>query len=163
MVAVGEHLGLEGEERAARVDEVEAGQAVLACDLLCAQVLLHRERVVRAALHGRVVRDDHALPALDDADPRDDPGRRRVTVVELPGRERIQLQERRPRIDQPVDALARRELAARAVPLDRLLAAAGRDECRALAQLRDERFHRRATPLEGLVTNDFGREHCHGG
>ena len=94
VVAVGEDLGLERQERAARVDEVEAGQPVLPRDLLCAQVLLHRERVVRAALHGRVVRDDHALATLDDADPGDDPGRRSVAVVELPRGEGVQLEER---------------------------------------------------------------------
>ena len=107
VVAVGEDLGLEREERAARVDEVEARQPVLARDLLRAQVLLHGERVVRAALHRRVVRDDHALAALDDADAGDDPGRRRVAVVELPGGERVQLEERRSRVDEAVDPLAR--------------------------------------------------------
>ena len=73
VVAVGKHLGLQRQERAARVDEVEARQPVLLGHLLRAQVLLHRQREVRAALHGRVVRDDHALAALDDADSGDDP------------------------------------------------------------------------------------------
>jgi hypothetical protein len=74
VVPVWEDLRLQREERAARVDEVEARESVLARDLLRAEVLLDRERVVRAALHGRVVRDDHALAALDDTDPGDDPG-----------------------------------------------------------------------------------------
>ena len=161
VVAVGEDLGLEGEERAARVHEVEAREPVLAGDLLCAEVLLHRERVVRAALDRRVVGDDHALPSLDDADPGHDPRRRRVAVVQLPGGERVQLEERGARVDEPVDPLARRELAAGAVSLDRLLAAAGGDERRALAQLGDERRHRRAAALERLVAHDLGREHGH--
>ena len=93
-------------------------------DLLRAQVLLDREREVGAALHGRVVRDDHALAALDDADPGDDPGRRRLAVVDVPRGERVQLEEGRARVDEPVDPLARRQLAARAVALDRSLAAA---------------------------------------
>ena len=135
VVAVGEDLGLEREEGAPRVHEVQAREPVLACDLLCAEVLLHRERVVRAALHRRVVGDDHALPSVDDADPGDDPRRRCVAVVQLPGRERVQLEERGARVDEPVDPLARRELAAGAVSLDRLLAPAGGDERRALAQL----------------------------
>ena len=158
VVAVGKDLGLEREECAARVDEVEARQAVLARDLLGAEVLLHRERVVRAALHRRVVGDDHALPALDDPDSGDDAGRGRVAVVELPGGERVQLEERRPRIDEAVDPLARGELAARAVALRCLLAAACRDACRALAQFGDERLHRRAPALERLVANDLGRQ-----
>ena len=82
VLAVREDLGLQRQERAARVDEVQARQLVLLGDLLRAQVLLDRQREVRAALHRRVVRDDHALPALDDADARDDararaPARRR--------------------------------------------------------------------------------------
>ena len=118
VLAVGEDLGLERQERAARVDEVDARQPVLLGDLLRAQVLLDREREVRAALHGRVVREDHARPALDDADPGDDPGRRRLAVVDLPGGERAELEERRAGIDEPVDPLARGQLPARAMPLD---------------------------------------------
>ena len=118
MVAVGEDLGLEREEGAARVDEVDARQVVLLRDLLGAQVLLHGQREVGAALHGRVVRDDHALLALDDADARDDAGGGCVAVVEVPGGERVQLEERGAGIDEPVDAIAGRELAAGAVALD---------------------------------------------
>ena len=161
VVAVGEDLGLQREERAARVDEVDAGQAVLARDLLGAEVLLDRERVVGAALDRRVVRDDHALTALDDADPGDDPGRGRVAVVEVPGRERVQLEERGARVDEPVDPLARGELPARAVALDRLVAAARSHLRGALAELRDERLHRRAPALERLVAHDLGRERTH--
>ncbi len=93
VVAIGEDLGLEREERAARVDEVEAGEPVLSRDLLSAEMLLHRQRVVGAALDRRVVGDDDALAALDDPDPRDDARRRRVSAIELPGRERVQLEE----------------------------------------------------------------------
>ena len=63
VVAVGEHLVLGGQEGAAGVDEVDARQPVLQRDLLGAQVLLDRHRVVRAALDGGVVGDDHALAA----------------------------------------------------------------------------------------------------
>ena len=84
MVAVGKDLGLERQERAAGVDEVDARQAVLLGHLLRAQVLLHRQREVRAALDRGVVRDDHALAALDDADSGDDPRRGRLAVVHVP-------------------------------------------------------------------------------
>ena len=146
VLAVGKDLGLERQERAARVDEVDARQVVLLRHLLRAQVLLDREREVRAALDGRVVGDEHALPALDDADPRDDPGRRRLAVVEVPGGERASSRNAVPGSTQPVDPLAGGQLAARAVPLDRLLAAAARDLRRALAQLGDERLHPRPPP-----------------
>ena len=104
-------------------------------------MLLHGEREVRAALHRRVVRDDHALAALDDADPGDDAGARRAAVVEIPGGERVELEERSARIDEPVDAFAHGELSARGVALHRLLAAAERDLRSPLAELRDKRLH----------------------
>ena len=140
VVAVGEDLGLQRQVGAARVDEVEARQAVLLGDLLRAQVLLDREREVGAALHGRVVRDDHALAALDHADAGDDARARSLSVVDLPCCERVQLEERRARVDQAVDPLAREQLAALAVTVDRSLAAAGGDLRGAFAKLFDERL-----------------------
>ncbi len=71
MLAVGENLVLLGQERPARVDEVEAGQAVGRGDSLRPQVLLDRDRVVSAAFHGGVVGDHHAVGALNAPDPRD--------------------------------------------------------------------------------------------
>ena len=76
VLAIGKDLGLQRQERAARVDEVDAGQAVLERDLLRAQVLLDRERVVGAALDRGVVGDDQHLAARDAADAGDEPGRR---------------------------------------------------------------------------------------
>ena len=128
VLAVGEHLGLERQEGAARVDEVDAGEPILQRHLLRAQMLLDGEREVRAALHGRVVRDEHALSALDDADPRHDSGRRSGAVVEIPGRERVQLEKRGAGVDQAVDPLARRQLPPRSVPLHGLLAAPSSDQ-----------------------------------
>ena len=94
VVAVGEDVGLERQERAAAVDEIDARQAVLEGDLLGAEMLLDRHRVVGAALDGRVVGDDHDRRPLDPADPGDDPGRRGVVVVEAVGGERTELEER---------------------------------------------------------------------
>ena len=162
VLPVGEHVRLEREERPTRVDEVHAREPVLLCHLLRAEVLLHRERVVRAALDGRVVRDDDAVPPFDHADPGDDPGGRGVAVVELPGGERVQLEEGGAGVDETVDPLAGGELAPRAVPLERLLAAAAGHERGALAQLGDEPFHACAAPLEGLVAHDVRGEDAHG-
>ena len=61
MFPVREHLVLARQERAAGVDEVDARQPVLQRDLLRAQMLLDRDRVVGAAFDRRVVGDDHAL------------------------------------------------------------------------------------------------------
>src|ERR1051326_8332546 len=61
VLAVGEDVGLQREERAAGVDEVNARQPVLQRDFLRAEVLLHGHREVRAALDRGVVRDDEAV------------------------------------------------------------------------------------------------------
>ena len=58
VLAVGEDLVLQRQEGAAGIDQVDAGQPVLQGDLLGAQVLLHRHRVVGAAFDGGVVGDD---------------------------------------------------------------------------------------------------------
>ena len=60
VIAIGEHLRLQRQERAAGIDQVDAGQAVLQRDLLRADVLLDRHRKVGAAFDRRVVGDDHA-------------------------------------------------------------------------------------------------------
>ena len=76
VVAVGEDLVLVRQVGAARVDEVDAGQAVLGGDLLRPQVLLDRHRIVGAALHRGVVGDDHHLLPGDPADAGDHARRR---------------------------------------------------------------------------------------
>ena len=95
MLPVGEDLILPGQERAARIDKVEAGQPVLERYLLRAQVLFHGQRVVRPALDGRVVCDDHAQLPGDATDPGDDPGSRRFVVVHAEGGEWRELEEGR--------------------------------------------------------------------
>ena len=163
VVAVGEHLRLERQERPAAVDEVDARQPVLERDLLGPEVLLDRDRVVRAALDRGVVGDDHAGRPLDPADPGDDPGARRLVVVHAPGGERAQLEEGRPRVEEPVDPLADRELAALAVTGDRRLVAAGaasRHRRLAVAELGHQRGHRiRRSPGHRRST---GRAGCGG-
>ena len=158
VLAVGEDLVLHRQERAARVDQVQAGQPVLQGHLLGAQVLLHRHRVVRAALDGRVVGDDHALAAADPADPGDHPGGRRLAAVQPLGRQRCQLQEGRARVEQGVHPVPGQQLAARHVPGAGLLTAAepGRGEPR--AQLLGERVMRRLVGLPGL-RGGIGRAH----
>ena len=138
VVAVGEDLVLQRQERAAGVDEVDARQPVLLGDLLRTQMLLDREREVRAPFDRRVVGDDHALAALDHADPGDDARCRSLAVVEIPRGESIQLEESAARIDESVDSLPRGELAPGAVALGRLVAAAARDLARPRAKLGDQ-------------------------
>ena len=104
-------------------------------------MLLDRDRIVGAALDRRVVGDDQHLAPRDAADAGDDAGRRRVVVVHVPRGERRELEKRRPWIEQPIDALAHRQLALLAMPLDVLCAAALFRRRGALAQLRHEALH----------------------
>ncbi len=83
MLAIGEHLGLQGQEGAAGVDEVDARQAVVAGNFLRPEVLLDGEGEVGAALHGGVVGDDHHLGAVYGADAGDDTGAGGSAVVHV--------------------------------------------------------------------------------
>ncbi len=148
VLAVGKHVGLERQERAAGVDEVDAGQAVLERDLLGAEVLLDGDRVVGTALHGGVVGDDHRRPAVDRADPGEHAGARRAALVHAVGRERRQLEERRAGIEEPVDALTGGELAALGVLGARRGSAAGAGGLEVAAQLVDGRAHGGGVLLE---------------
>jgi hypothetical protein len=112
VLLVREHLVLQRQERAAGIDEVDAGQAVFERDFLRAQMLLHRHREIRAALDGRVVGDDEDFAAMHAADAGDDAGAGRGIVVHAVRGERRQFEERRTRIEQGADAFARQQLAA---------------------------------------------------
>ena len=110
-------------------------------DLLRSQMLLDGDRIIGAAFDGGIVRDDHAIDAGDRADAGDDSGGRRRVAVHAVRRERREFEERRRRVDQPVDAIARRELAALAMAFHdgRAAAGVGAGECD--AQVLDERRH----------------------
>ena len=145
MVAVGKDLGLVRQIGPARVDQINAGQTVLRRDLLGAQMLLHRHRIIRAALDRRVVGDDHDLAAVDEADPGDQPRAVDVALVHAESRERADFQKRRAGIDQAGDAFARQQLAAGDMTFARLgRAALG---CGAPAQVE---FVDEPTPFRGI-------------
>ena len=119
MPLVRKDLVLQRQEGAAGIHHVDAGQIVLPRDILRAQMLLHRHRVIGAALDGGVVGDDDAFAARDAPDPGDDARRMHVAAIEAVGRQRRQFEKRGAGIDQEIDALARQHLAARGVPLAR--------------------------------------------
>ena len=150
VVAVGEDLGLQRQERAARVDEVDARQAVVERDLLRPEVLLHGDGEVGAALHRGVVRDDHHLAAAHAADAGDQAGAWRIAAVHPPCGQGRELEKRRARIEQAFDALADRQLALLAMAFDRPLAAAAPNLGQALAQLGHQALHARAIADEQL-------------
>ena len=138
MVAVGKHLGLVRQVSAAGIDQIDAGQPVLARDLLGAQMLLHRHRIVGAALHGRIVADDHDEAAGDAPDAGDQAGAVDRLAVHLIRRQRRQLEERRAGIEQAGDALAGQQLSAREMTLARTLRPAERNLGAPLLQRSDE-------------------------
>ena len=143
MIAVGKDLVLRRQKRPARIDEIEAGQPVVAGDLLGAQVLLDGHREIGAALDRRVIGDDDAFAAHDPADAGDEAGGRHLAVIHAEGGELRQFEKRRARIEQRPHPLARQQLAARQVPAPRLLPAALADRRDLLPQIRDKRPHRR--------------------
>ena len=117
-----EDLRLRGQVGAARLDQADVRQPVGLGDVVGPAALAQRVRVGGAAAHRRVVGDDHHLDALDHADARHGAGADRE--VGAPGGVRRQLEERAVAVEQQLDALARRELAAGAVAVERALAAA---------------------------------------
>ena len=126
MLAVGKHLGLVRQVGPAGIDQIDAGQPVLARDLLRAKMLLHRHRIVGAALHRRVVADHHDQAAMDAADAGDDAGAVDRLAVHVVRGKRRQLEEGRARVDEPGDSLARQQLAPGEMALARPLRAAER-------------------------------------
>ena len=64
VVTIGKHLVLIGQVRTPTVDQINAWQTVLFGNLLRAQVLFHRHRVICATLHRRIITNDHDFMAL---------------------------------------------------------------------------------------------------
>ena len=149
VVAVGKHLGLQRQESAAGIHQVDAGQVVLQGNLLGAKVLLDGYRVVGAALNGGVVGQDHHLFALDYADTSHNAGRRFLAVVHLPCRQRAELEEGRIGVNQTVDPLPGQHLATAAVEVHRPLSAAGPNLGQSLFQVAYQGFH------PGLVVQEI--------
>ena len=151
MVAVREHLVLVRQVGAAGIDQIEAGQIVLPCDLLRPQMLLHGQRIVGTALHRGVIGDDDAFLARDAANAGDDAGRRDIPAIHAVGSELRQLQKGRADIQQRAHPVARQQLAPRQMPLAGLLAAALLDAVQLRLQILDQRTHRRFVLAERLA------------
>ncbi len=111
MLAVGEHFILARQVGTARVHQIDARQAVLLGDGLRTQVLLHCQRVVGTAFDRGIVGHDHAFDAFDPANTGDHAGGGHVFAVYLVGSQLADFEKRRARVQQPVDALARQQLA----------------------------------------------------
>ncbi len=156
MVAVRENLILIGQVRAAGIDQIDAGQAIFARDFLRAQVLFHRHRIIGAALHCRIVADDHAVAARHTPDAGDDAaGRSRAAIHAMRCRQ-PHFEKRGTRIEQLRHALPRQKFSACDVTLARLLTAAVNGKARGFRHHIDCRQHRLAVGLEaGAARRDF--------
>ena len=134
VVAVRKNFRLPLQERAAGIGQINARQPAGGGDFLRAQVLLDGQRIIRAALHGRVVGDDHAGAAANPTRPANNPGGGQGRIVNLVRRELTDFQKRRAGIQQRVDALARGHLAAGAMARQCGVAAAAQDHGDGFAQ-----------------------------
>ena len=106
-------------------------------------MFLYADGEIGAALHGRIIGDNHARSPTDAANSRDDPCASDLPVVHPMRRESSYLEKGRERIDQRVDTGARRHFAARRVARLRFGAAAVADSFIAPPQFSDEPHHRR--------------------
>jgi hypothetical protein len=164
MPFVRKNLFLLRQKRAAGIDHVDAGQPVLACDILRTQVLLHGQRIIRAALDGRIVGDDDALTAGDAADASDDACRMHVAAIEAEGCERREFEKGGAGIDQQIDAFARQHLAARRMAAARDLAATAGNHLQLLPEVGDQRSHRCGVLRVAFrAPVDFGMKNGHAG
>ncbi len=164
VVAVGEDLGLQRQEGAARVDEVHARQAILERNLLRSEVLLHRDGKVRPALHRGVVGDDHHFAPAHAADARHQAGAGGVAAVHPPRGQRRELEERRAGVQQAFDPLANGQLALLAMALDRLFTAAAAHLGEPLAQFGHHALHVRAIAVEQVgIRLQVRLDDVHGG
>ncbi len=123
VLAVGKHLVLQGQEGATGIDQIDAGQTILAGHVLGAQVLLDGHREVGATFDRGIVGQYQNLTTIDPADTGDQPGCRCRAVVHAFGRQRAQFEKRRAGIEQGGDPITGQQLAACRVFLPGLLTA----------------------------------------
>src|SRR6185312_5049098 len=119
MLPVRKHLVLRRQECAAAFHQIDTGKPVLARDLLRPQMLLDRDRIVRATLDRRVVGDDDALPPAHPADAGDDAAAGDAAAVHAMSGELRELEEGAAGIEQHLDALPCRQLARGPVAAER--------------------------------------------
>ncbi len=129
VLAVGEHLVLQREERPPGVDEVDTRQPVVQCHLLRPQVLFDGDGVVGAALDRRVVRHHHALTPGHPSDTGDDPRARCLVAVHAVGGQRREFQERAAAVEQGVDPVPGQQFAPAHMAVAGLLRPAPRGRC----------------------------------
>ena len=86
VVAIRENFILVEKHGPTGVDQVNARQVVKAGDLLCAQMLLDSQRVVRTTRDGCVISNDQAATTFDDANAGDDASSRNLAAIHFVSR-----------------------------------------------------------------------------
>ena len=86
---------------------------VLARNLLRPQMLFHRQWIVGAPFHSRIVCHDHAFDAMNTHDARDNACTRHIIGIDFVAREPSYFQKRRIGICQHLDPVSWQQLAAR--------------------------------------------------
>jgi len=109
---IGKYLFLKRQKGATRIDQVDAREAVFTSDLLGANVLFDRQRIVSAALDGCVIGDDRTSPSGHDADPCHDASGRNRVVIDTVTTQLAKFKKRCAGIEQRCDPLTGWKLAA---------------------------------------------------
>jgi hypothetical protein len=162
VLLVRKNFVLHGQEGAAGIDQIDAGQPVFHGDFLRPQMLFHGQRVIGAALHRRIVGDDHAFDAFDAADAGDHRGRRDIAAIHAIGGELADFQKGRAGVEQAIDPLARQQLAACQMLLARRFRAAEGDLVDFFMEVADDRFHGRHVGLKvGRTRVELGFQYGH--
>ncbi len=158
MIAVGKHFVLIGQVRAAGIHEVNTGQAVLGGNLLRAQMFLHRQRIIGAALHGRIIGDDYTFSARDPADAGDNAGGRNRFVINLVSCKLREFEEWTAGIEKCLDAVTYQQFATGKMPFAGLVAAASGDFFDVLAQVSHQIRHELDIGSEDGIAVHTGRK-----
>jgi hypothetical protein len=108
-----------------------------------AQVLLHRDGIVGAALYRGIVGDNHAFAARYAADAGDHARARDLAAIHPVRGKRRQFEERRAGIQQALDTFARQQFAAGQVLVACCLRASGSGRTGVRAQGLQQPAHRR--------------------
>ena len=137
--ALDEQVGLARQIGAGRLVEQDQREPVLLDDLVEALLLAPARRVRRAAAVRHVGAADRHQRVLDDADHVDDAGTDRV--LRAPRGQRAQLEQRRVRVDQLLDAFPHQQLLPGVVPVDVALTADGRHLCELCGDGVPQRLH----------------------
>lgn len=142
VIATGKHVRLIWQVGTARIRQINTRQPILAGNLLGTQVLLHRYRIVRARLNGRIVGEDHTIHAVHVTDAGDQAGRGHlIRAVHIVAGQRAQLEKCGAFVKQLLDALPGQQAPLCDVPLDGFRIAAALDGCGSGGQFGDERGH----------------------